>query len=188
MAENHDPNAESDEEEDENDKPPRMLIAGPAHKTYPAPEGWTPAQQTEGEPIKGLYDLTVKKITRHLTTLYIGSERPSCEAAWQKRFPGPPIPWKKIWASLGTPFSDAWEEKHWRKLLHRAIFTHNRDRSAVTDKCRLGCGSIESQIHLLQCSYTSSYWDAVFQLIHQLGGGTPTDRLQSSSTDGPPKT
>ena len=33
------------------------------------------------------------------------------------------IPWKRIWASQGTPLSDATEEKQWRKLLHRALNT-----------------------------------------------------------------
>ena len=55
---------------------------------------------------------------------------PNCEANWQKRINGPPIPWDKIWPTLGTPLSDATEERNWRKMLHRALFVRNRDPKA----------------------------------------------------------
>ena len=44
--------------------------------------------------------------------------------------------------------SDPTEEKHWRKLVHRAIFTRNRDPFLPSHRCRL-CGQHEaSQLNL----------------------------------------
>ena len=48
------------------------------------------------------------------------------------------VPWPLIWESLCTPISDATEEKHWHKLLHRGIFVHNRQRDPTkTILCRM---------------------------------------------------
>ena len=49
--------------------------------------------------------------------------------------------------SLGTPISDATEERHWRKLLHRGTFVRNRqsDKSKPTVYPNLiGCHKEES--------------------------------------------
>ena len=43
---------------------------------------------------------------------------PTCITTW-KPYVGSNIPFDKVFASLGTPLSDATEERHYRKLLHR---------------------------------------------------------------------
>ena len=54
------------------------------------------------------------------------------------RLPNVSVPWPLIWESLCTPISDATEEKHWHKLLHRGIFVHNRQRDPTkTILCRM---------------------------------------------------
>jgi hypothetical protein len=56
----------------------------------------------------------------------------------EHRLPHVTVPWPLVWESLGTPISDASEEKHWRKLLHRGIFVHNRQRDPnKTVLCRM---------------------------------------------------
>ena len=87
----------------------------------------------------------------------------------QSRLGGPPIPWPIIWASLGTPLSDATEERNWRKMLHRAIFTRNQDPKAPSHACRLNCGCRDaSMIHLVQCRYTKAYWIAVMTFVYKI--------------------
>ena len=63
--------------------------------------------------------------------------------------------------SLGTPLSDATEERNWRKMLHRAINVRNRNPKAKTHKCRLNCGAEESMLHLTRCRNIRIYWNAV---------------------------
>ena len=135
-------------------KPPELLIGTPAH-------------------------LSIRRLTHLFQYRHTHGERPSCEELWQTQFPGPPIPWAEIWPSLGTPLSDATEEKHWRKLLHRAIFTHTRDPK-VSSKCRLGCGADEHQRHLCECRISRPYWDAVFSFIRTvLGAPAPQRRTEA---------
>ena len=60
---------------------------------------------------------------------------------------GVQLPFDIIWPTLGTPLSDATEEKEWRKMLQRAFFVRNRDTERIkagTTQCRLGCGCEES--------------------------------------------
>ena len=97
-------------------------------------------------------------------------KRPNCEANWQSRIRGPPIPWEKIWPTLGTPLSDATEERNWRKLLHRAIFVRNRDPKGPQE-CRLKCPcKDESMLHLITCRYTRPLWVAVANFTHTVLG------------------
>ena len=85
----------------------------------------------------------------------------------EHRLPHVTVPWPLVWESLGTPISDASEEKHWRKLLHRGIFVHNRQRDPnKTVLCRMhGCTHIESQLHIVQCNKLKPYWKLVFTFI-----------------------
>ena len=138
---------DADEEED----PPKVYIAGPPSLTFPIADGWTP-EDPHPDPqyaISRLPQLSIKRLTKLFTHHAIETKRPNCEANWQKRIRGPPIPWDLIWPSLGTPLSDATEERNWRKLLHRAIFVRNRDPK-VSHDCRLKCGcKDESMLHLI---------------------------------------
>ena len=78
------------------------------------------------------------------------------------------IPWKKVWRSLGTPLSDASEEKQWRKLLHCALFTCNRDSRVASNRCRLGCNCDESMLHLAQCPRTARLWTILLSALTAL--------------------
>ena len=66
-----------------------------------------------------------------LARSHIRGLRPNCEAEWANpdpkhhRLPHIRVPWDKVWESLGNPISDATEERHWRKLLHRGTFVRN---------------------------------------------------------------
>ena len=72
-------------------------------------------------------------------------------------------------ASLGTPLSDATEERNWRKMLHRAMFTRNQDPKAPSHACRLNCGcGDEGMIHLTQCRHTRPYWTAVLTFVYKI--------------------
>eukprot|EP00966_Prymnesium_polylepis_P190870 4423478-Prymnesium_polylepis.1 len=60
---------------------------------------------------------------------------------------------------MGTPLSDATEERQWRKLVHRATFVRNRKhKQAPQNQCRL-CGREEETImHLFRCEKTKPLW------------------------------
>ncbi len=82
-------------------------------------------------------------------------------------------PFDIIWPSLGTPTSDATEERNWRKLIHRALFVRNRDPKAPSHHCRLRCGNTdESVIHLIRCMNTRPFWNAVVNFL-TITLGTP---------------
>ena len=72
---------------------------------------------------------------------------------------------------LGTPLSDATEEKQWRKMLQRAIDVRNRHRDLQTQECRL-CRRLatESMLHLVQCMWIMPLWDRVLKFtVNVLG-------------------
>eukprot|EP00964_Phaeocystis_antarctica_P128559 scaffold92333_cov105-Phaeocystis_antarctica.AAC.1 len=104
-------------------------------------------------------------MTTYLTNELIGDVRPNSEENWNKRV-SYTIPWKRVWASLGTPLSDATEEKQWRKLLQRALNTRNRDSRAPSNRCRLGCNCEESMLHLAQCPRTTALWGTLLSALH----------------------
>ena len=119
--------------EDEDEDPPEKVVTtilGPVAGAFPLNEGWYMKGQTPrklqidkdfGDDLRRLSDLTIHEITVHLTKRYVGNDRPSCETNWlttrHKLPPQPQIPWKQVWASVGTDLSDPTEEADWRKLL-----------------------------------------------------------------------
>ena len=111
--------------------------------------------------IKKLMDLTIKKTTKLMTvTKQIKNARPNCEKKRKIRM-GFQLPFNVIWPTLGTPLSDATEEKEWRKMLQRAIFVRNRESKRImtkTTECRLGCRCEESMWHLVKCKQTMDFW------------------------------
>ena len=150
----------------------RIQIAGPDPTAFPNNAGWTLTGHTthnNQDPHKHtLYNtLTIQNITHHLTDQIVGDTRPNCEANWKTRIPYP-LDWKGIWASLGTPLSDATEERTWRKLLHRAIYVRNRDPTLPSDKCRLRCGFVESQLHLARCTRITAFWSSLLAFIAKI--------------------
>jgi hypothetical protein len=92
---------------------------------------------------------------------------------------GATYPFDKVFASMGTPLSDATEEKHWRKLVQRAINVRNRfpiygppalarNGIQIGHECRL-CGShTESMLGLFQCTQTSPYWKACMKFTREV--------------------
>ena len=130
----------------------------------------TPYWILEGGTKTHLSDIfSIHEMTAYLTKRQIGDTRPNCEAAWNKHV-SYSIDWKKVWKSLGTPLSDATEEKTWRKLLHRAmIFVRNRNPEAPSKLCRLDhCSCIESMHHLAQCHVTAPLWLKVIAFLNSL--------------------
>ena len=108
----------------------------------------------------------------------IRGARPNCEANWASKYPrGPPIPWNLIWPSLGTPLSDATEERDWRKLLHRGINVRNRNPLLPSHACRLRCRQIERMRHTATCPKLKTFWDEVFKFCRRvLHAPSPVER------------
>ena len=105
-------------------------------------------------------DLTIKSITKHLTSIITEDEQPNCIDAWRLRLPGA-INFDRVFASFGTPLSDPTEEDAWRKLVHRAWSSRNR-YPGKDHRCRLGCPCAdESQLHMIECPFAAPYWRAV---------------------------
>ena len=156
-------------------------ILGPVSGAFPLNEGWYMKGQTPrkpqydeafGDDLRRLSDLTIHEITVHLTELYVGDDRPTCETKWPEKLPpGPRIPWTKVWASVGTDLSDPTEEADWRKLLHRAWSARNRFPKEPNHTCRLGCGNNdESILHMLQCQQAQQLWNAAITFCRQVLG------------------
>jgi len=142
-----------------------VKIAGTVSGTFPLNDGWI----LEGSTKTRLSDIfSIHEMTAYLTKRQIGDARPNCEAAWNRHI-SYSIDWKKVWKSLGTPLSDATEEKTWRKLLHRAIFVRNRNPEAPSKLCRLDhCSCIESMHHLAQCHVTAPLWLKIIAFLNSL--------------------
>ena len=105
-----------------------LHICGPITTAFPRTKGWAPtltAAHDQTQKMKSLPMLTIKRITHYFTYPHTERARPNCEANWQAKF-SVPIPWKKIWPSLGTKISDATEERVWRIQLHRGTRVRNR--------------------------------------------------------------
>ena len=159
------PSDDDEPAQEEDDEPPpfpapRPAIIGPATLSFPRNDGWYLPHQSprkeNGTPRK-LSDLTISKLTKYHTSFFSDNAAPTCITTWQP-YVGSNIPFDKVFASLGTPLSDATEERHYRKLLHRGTFVRNRDKSAPDHSCRL-CGiSEETIMHLFKCEQTKPLW------------------------------
>ena len=159
----NDPDAKGDTDDDGVPKT-KLYIIGPASTSFPVCHGWSPEAQATDVPtefkITTLAQVTIKRMTHLFTQPHILGARPNCEDAWIKRV-GWNVPFPKIWPTLGTPLSDATEEKQWRKMLQRAIDVRNRHPDAPTHTCRLRCNWEESMLHLIQYRETRPLWTRV---------------------------
>ena len=118
-------------DDEETQKSVKIYIIGPASLAFPLCDGWSP-EKRQPDPaykIETLAQLTIKRMTKLFTLDITEDKRPTCETKWPKKI-GSAIPFDIIWPSLGTPLSDATEEKQWRKMLHRAINVRNRHPEA----------------------------------------------------------
>ena len=159
-------------------------VGPPITQAYPLNEGWHLPDQPPrkpsadahayGDDLRRLTDLTIHELTLHFTKRTTDGVRPNCEHAWETRLAPPfPIPWKTVWASIGTPLSDPTEEKAWRKLLHRAINARNRHPTNPDKSCRLKCGcNDESMLHLIECMHARPLWSACAKFIQNTLGET----------------
>ena len=159
----------------------KTSVGPPATQAFPLNEGWhlpgqtprKPSPDAHGDDLRRLTDLSIHEITRHLTSIITKDVRPNCENAWATRLSPQTIPWKKVWASIGTPLSDPTEEKAWRKLLHRAINARNRHPNSPDKTCRLQCGCAdESMLHLIECCHARPMWEECAKFIQNTLGGT----------------
>ena len=132
----------SDSDDDDGDTRPhrreqtrerRSQIVGPITTAQPHPAGW----RLKGASSKAYITkaTSIKRVTQHHTKQIVGSTRPNCEHNWSHAQPGVrshvvsyPLHWPKIWGSVGTPLSDATEERIWRRMLHRALDVRNRHK------------------------------------------------------------
>ena len=147
--------------ENERPPPPPPPIIGVRYLAFPRNIGWHAHGQSPLTPngdIRKLSDLTIHEITSILTNrLHLVD--PNCIGKWRDKLRDQHLPFDKVFASMGTPLSDATEEKEWRKLVHRAIFTRNR-KPNTEHKCRLCGNHEESQLLLFGCRASAPYWTA----------------------------
>ena len=167
----------------EDDEEPRRVIAGPITRAFPAPDGWIPKLEhpDPAKRMKGLPDATINNLTAYFAYCNNSQAPPNCQKAWSFRLnlgrQNQEL-WSKVWKSLGTDFSDATEEKQWRKMVHRAIFVRNRTGTPDPEvvKCRLCGGEEESMLHIVKCPKAVYFWNRVFHFLTVLGKGSPQDR------------
>ena len=136
-------------------------IIGPITVAFPRNIGWHPSfidPTANNKPLK-LSDLTVHNLTNFLTTKSFGSNFPNCVKAWRKRVPHI-ARFSLIFRSFGTDFSDATEEKQWRKLVHRALNVRNRHPGLDDHTCRHCKSATEDMLHLIKCRRLQGFWRA----------------------------
>ena len=150
---------------------------GPTTTKFPRNDGWLLPGQVASDQKRKLSDLTIHTVTAHLTSIITKGKVPNCVKNWEQDV-GPNIPFDKVFASMGTPLSDATEERQWRKLVHRATFVRNRKhKQAPQNQCRL-CGRAEETImHLFRCEKTKPLWKACIRLCIDTLGADPPNKL-----------
>jgi len=124
---------EDDEEKKEEDDRITWLIQGTECAAYPANSDFqlVAPRRPKTDPPLYIAQLTISNITKvlmqELHALQKNGGRPNCEKGWQKRVPGFPLPWPKIWKSMTTGLTSDDDEKTFHKLLHRALFEQQRN-------------------------------------------------------------
>ena len=167
----------------------RPRIAGPITTARPAETDWYFMPRTENDRPRTFTSLlSIKSVTKHLTKKLVGSTRPNCEKNYglfgRLPFTVPPSVWRRIWRSLGTPLSNATEERIWRKNLHRALDVRNRHKEADTHECRNPlCTMTESQLHLVRCSYYLPFWKEILDIAFFVLGVDLRGNPQGSRLD-----
>ena len=147
-------------------------IMGPVTAAYPRNIGWHPHDMkknagTPPRPLK-LSDLTIRILTKHITSQVIRSAFPNCAKAWHLRYPRRICSFKTIFTSFGTRLSDATEERQWRKYVHRATNVRNRNPDLPDHTCRLCRRAEESMQHLVECQDATPYWKACITFTNSI--------------------
>lgn len=164
-------------EEEEEDKPPSRLI-GPVTLAYPLNNGWRlPYDLKMIERTKNFticlgqaslsFILSIPYMTEYQTYRNHTDAPPNCEAVWKSKL-SYKVNWPRVWNSLGTPLSDATEEKFWRKMLHRALFTNTRNPEEP-DGCRVCKRHPEHAYHLVTCHMIrGDFWKKLLLFIREI--------------------
>ena len=156
-------------------------IIGPITVAFPRNIGWHPSfvdPVANNKPLK-LSDLTVHNLTNFLTTRHVGSKFPNCVKAWKKRVPHI-ARFSLIFKSFGTDFSDATEEKQWRKLIHRALNVRNRHPNSNNHTCRHCKSATENMLHLIKCPQLKVFWRACINFtINTLNAPRPASDMHA---------
>lgn len=94
-----------------------------------------------------------------------------CIHLWQQRLPFR-VDFDQIFASFGTPLSDATEERQWRKLIHRATFVRGRDNRLTEQeqRCRMCNATKESMLHIIECRHAKPLWRTCLHFCHTVLG------------------
>lgn len=64
-------------------------------------------------------------------------------------------------------------------MLHRAIYTRNRDpkkREAGEHYCRMGCKCVEHMVHVVECCQLRPYWGMVIKFLKEVLGESPDNK------------
>ena len=147
-------------------------IMGPITATYPRNIGWHPydMKKSAGAPPCPLKfsDLTIRILTKHITSQGVRSAFPNCAKAWHLRYPRRICSFRTIFTSFGTRLSDATEERQWRKYVHRATNVRNRNPDLPDHTCRLCRRAEESMQHLVECQDATPYWKACITFTNNI--------------------
>ena len=118
-------------------------IRGIESTSYPQDQGWTMCKTEE---VLRLSQCSISKATTALQLKH--SKPPNCERIWNEKV-GITLPWRAIWKMLGTFLTNPRDEEAYFKLLHRKLNTRTKDSRSTTKMCRMKCGCLETQLHLV---------------------------------------
>ena len=109
-------------------------IAGRMDSTFPQNDGWIAGACNT---ILTLTELTISNTTKRLTIPF--TKVPNCQKNWLFRtlhLNMDPLPWDKIWASLGSFLTSPRDEWAWWALIHRGMYVLNKDIKVIDKSCR----------------------------------------------------
>ena len=157
---------EEDEEGDDDESKFMTLIAGTVLNAFPTPEEWKLDDGTDKPTANTFAKLTIGNITKASAKRKLQAlgdkTRPNCEANWQRTLGSTPLPWPKIWKSIGHELTNSALERHWIRLLHRQLKT-NTARNENGGLCRLCKARKEHMHHLTTCPKLIDLWGAILQ-------------------------
>ena len=97
------------------------------------------------------------------------SKPPNCERIWNEKV-GITLPWRAIWKMLGTFLTNPRDEEAFFKLLHRKLNTRTKDSRSTTKRCRMKCGCLETQLHLVaECPKLGFYRRYATKFLKAMG-------------------
>ena len=145
---------------------------------YPANEGWTLKKAAPRHAVTSLSSATISALTKAQQFAICEGVRPKCEKAWEERLNVTLSAqmWGKIWSTVSNPIANDDDCRVWFKLIHRALYVRSKQPATADHTCRLGCGEIESQLHLVHCKFCKPIWGNAFKLMKDAGMQEPSKR------------